>query len=402
MTKQCLTKTGSTVHRWLWPCLGVLCALLATSCKKSDDTSGGGASGGGTSAGEIKIGEFASLTGKEATFGVSSHEGTLLGVEQINATGGVLGKKLDLHTEDDLSKAGEPATAVNKLISRDGVVAVLGEVASSRSLEAAPICQQSQIPMISPSSTNPKVTETGDYIFRVCFIDPFQGTVMANFATKTLKAKKVAIFTDVKSDYSIGLTKFFKEGFLANGGQIVAELDYSGGDKDFKAQLTAIKSAAPDAVFVPGYYTDVALICIQAKQLDLKAPLFGGDGWESDQLVKIGQDAVEGDYFSTHYAPDVDTPQSKNFVAAYEKRFNGKVPDAMAALGYDSVMILADAIKRAGTTDGPKVRDALAATKNFACATGTTSLDAHRDAIKPAVILQVKDGKFKYIETVNP
>jgi branched-chain amino acid transport system substrate-binding protein len=398
MTTKCLTDSGRTVHKWLWPITCVLCVLLAGGCKKSDDAP----STGGTAGGVIKIGEFASLTGKEATFGVSSHEGTVLGVEQLNASGGVLGRKLELLTEDDLSKAGEPATAVNKLISRDGVVAILGEVASSRSLEAAPICQQSQIPMISPSSTNPKVTETGDYIFRVCFIDPFQGTVMANFATKTLKAKKVAIFTDVKSDYSIGLTKFFKQGFLANGGQIISELDYSGGDKDFKAQLTEIKSAGPDAVFVPGYYTDVALICIQAKQLSLTAPLFGGDGWESDQLVKIGQDAVEGDYFSTHYAPDEDTPQSKSFVAAYEKRYGGKVPDAMAALGYDSVMILSDAIKRAGATDGPKIRDALAATKDFACATGTTSINAQRDAVKPAVIIQVKEGKFKYIETVNP
>ena len=368
--------------------MGALCALWASGCGKSTDT--------------IKIGEFASLTGKEATFGVSSHEGTVLGVEQINAAGGLLGKKLELLTEDDLSKAGEPATAVNKLISRDGVVAILGEVASSRSLEAAPICQQSQIPMISPSSTNPKVPETGDYIFRVCFIDPFQGTVMANFASKTLKAKKVAIFKDVKSDFSIGLAKFFKEGFLANGGQIVSELDYSGGDKDFKAQLTEIKSAGPDAVFVPGYYTDVALICIQAKQLNLTVPLFGGDGWESDQLVKIGQDAVEGNYFSTHYAPSVDTPQSMKFVADYEKRFDGKVPDAMSALGFDSVTVLADAIKRAGTTEGAKVREALAATKDFPCVTGTTSINSHRDATKPAVILQVKGGKFNYIETVNP
>src|SRR5580704_3359002 len=246
MTKQCLTKTGSTAHRWLWPCLGVLCALLATSCKKSDDTTAGGASGGGSTGGEIKIGEFASLTGKEATFGVSSHEGTLLGVEQINATGGVLGKKLELLTEDDLSKAGEPATAVNKLISRDGVVAVLGEVASSRSLEAAPICQQSQIPMISPSSTNPKVTETGDYIFRVCFIDPFQGTVMANFATRTLKIKKVGLLVDVKSDYSVGLAKFFREQFVKNGGEIISEKNYSGGDKDFRAQLTSIKASNPE------------------------------------------------------------------------------------------------------------------------------------------------------------
>ena len=350
----------------------------------------------------IKVGEFASLTGKEATFGISSHEGTQLAVEQINAAGGVLGKKIELLTEDDLSKAGEPATVVNKLISRDGVVAILGEVASSRSLEAAPICQQNKIPMISPSSTNPKVTETGDFIFRVCFIDPFQGTVMANFAAKTLKAKKVAVFTDVKSDYSKGLAKYFKEGFLASGGQIVTELDFNGGDKDFKAQLTTIKAANPDAVFVPGYYTDVALICIQAKQLGLNVPLFGGDGWESDQLVKIGGVAVEGDYFSTHYAPDVATEQSKKFVAAYAQRFDGKLPDAMAALGYDSALVLADAIKRAGSTDAQKIRDALAATKDFVGATGKTTINEKRDATKAAVILQVKDGQFKYLETVEP
>src|SRR5436305_5712188 len=216
---------------------------LLSGCKKP-------AGPDGEAGGIIKVGEFASLTGKEATFGVSSHEGTLWAVEQLNVAGGVLGKKIDLLTEDDLSKAGEPATVVNKLISRDGVVAILGEVASSRSLEAAPICQQNQIPMISPSSTNPKVTETGDYIFRVCFLDPFQGTVMANFASKTLKAKKVAVFTDVKSDYSKGLAKYFKEGFTAAGGQICAELDFNGGDKDFKAQLSAIKAANPDAVFV--------------------------------------------------------------------------------------------------------------------------------------------------------
>ena len=375
-------------------------ALGFTGCKKSVEESAADDK-------VIKVGEFASLTGKEATFGISSHEGTQLAVEDINAKGGLLGKKVQLLTEDDLSKAGEPATVVNKLISRDGVVGILGEVASSRSLEAAPICQEAHIPMISPSSTNPKVTETGDYIFRVCFIDPFQGTVMANFATKTLKAKKVAVFTDVKSDYSKGLAKFFKEGFVAAGGQIVAELDYNGGDKDFKAELTAIKSANPDAVFIPGYYTDVALICIQAKQLGLNVPIFGGDGWESDQLVKIGQDAVEGTYFSTHYAPDVATENSKKFVADYQKRWKTaegqpKLPDAMAALGYDSMMILADAIKRAGTTDGPKVRDALAATKDFDGVTGKTTINDKRDATKSAVILQVKGGTFHYVETVNP
>jgi branched-chain amino acid transport system substrate-binding protein len=350
----------------------------------------------------IKIGEFASLTGKEATFGISSHEGTLLAIEEINAAGGVLGKKLQLLTEDNQSKAGESQTVVNKLISRDGVVAMLGEVASSRSLEAAPICQQGKIPMISPSSTNPDVTRTGDYIFRVCFIDPFQGTVMANFATKTLKARRVAVFTDVKSDYSKGLARFFKEGFTKTGGQIVSELDFNGGDKDFKGQLTAIKGANPDAVFVPGYYTDVALICIQAKQLGLNVPLFGGDGWESEKLIEIGKDSVEGQYFSTHYHPDVGSPNSKRFVEAYKKRFNGKAPDAMAALGYDSAMILVDAMKRAGSSEGPKVRDALAATRNFDGVTGQTTINAQRDADKAAVIIQVKGGKFAYLETINP
>jgi branched-chain amino acid transport system substrate-binding protein len=225
---------------------------------------------------------------------------------------------------------------------------------------------------------------------------------MANFATKTLKAKRVAVFTDVKSDYSKGLAKFFKERFLANGGQIAAELDFNTGDKDFKAQLTAIKAANPDGVFVPGYYTECALICVQAKQLGLNVPLFGGDGWESDKLFEIGGDAVNGNYLSTHYSPAVGSELSKKFVAAYQKRWNGKTPDALAACGYDSALVLADAIKRAGTTDGPKLRDAIAATKNFPAVTGTITINENRDATKSAVILAIKNGKYEYLETVEP
>jgi len=366
--------------------LPIIAALAA--CKPS---------GGDT----IKIGEFASLTGKEATFGTSSHQGTKLAIEEINAAGGVLGKKLELLTEDNQSKAGEPANIVNKLIFRDGVVAVLGEVASSRSLEAAPIAQAAQIPMISPASTNPKVTEVGDYIFRVCFIDPFQGTVMANFATKTLKAQKVAILTDAKSDYSKGLAKYFTEQFLKNGGTIVSELSYNGGDKDFKGQLTTIKGAGPDAVFIPGYYNDVALIAIQAKEAAMDMPLFGGDGWESENLLQVGKEAVEGHYFSTHCSPDDTSPKMVAFVSAYKKKYN-KTPDAMAALGYDSAYVLAEAIKRAGTTEGPKLRDAIAATKDFEGVTGKFSLDANRNAVKSAAILQIEDGKFNYLETIAP
>jgi branched-chain amino acid transport system substrate-binding protein len=349
----------------------------------------------------IKVGEFASLTGSEATFGQSSHKGTQMAIDDLNAVGGILGKKFELLTEDDQSQAGQPATVVRKLISNDGVVAILGEVASSRSLEAAPICQQNQIPMISPSSTNPKVTETGDYIFRVCFIDPFQGTVMAQFARKTLKLNSVAVLTDVKSDYSLGLAKFFKESFAAAGGKIVTEQNYSGGDKDFNAQLTAIKATNPDGIFVPGYYTEVGLIALQARQLGITAPIFGGDGWESSALVPIGGAALEGCYFSTHFSPQDTTPVIQDFVKKFQAKFN-ETPDAMAALGYDSAMILADAMKRAGTTDGAKVRDMLAAEKDFAGVTGKITIDAQRNASKPAVILEIKGGQFNYVQTISP
>jgi branched-chain amino acid transport system substrate-binding protein len=374
--------------------------LLATAASLFSLLSLSGCKSGGGDT--IKVGEFASLTGKEATFGTSSHEGTLLAIEQVNAAGGVLGKKIELITEDDQTKAGEPANAVNKLISKDGVVAVLGEVASSRSLEAAPICQQNKIPMISPASTNPTVTQQGDYIFRVCFNDKFQGGALANFASGTLNAKKVAILTDVKSDYSKGLAKNFKEKFTSNGGTIGVELDFNGGDKDFKGQLTAIKENAPDAIFLPGYYNDVALICIQAKQLGMNTPIFGGDGWESESLLSIGKDAMEGHYFSTHCSADQGTPEMTAFVEAYKKRFNGKIPDAMAVLGYDSAMVLVDAIKRANTTESKALRDAIAATKEFAGASGKFSLNADRDADKALVFIQIKGGKFTYNATVKP
>ena len=370
-------------------------SLFLTGCNQSAPTPGAGGA-------VIKVGEFASLTGSEATFGQSSHQGTQLAIDELNASGGVLGKQLKLITEDNQSQAGQSSTVVRKLISSDGVVAILGEVASSRSLEAAPICQQNKIPMISPSSTNPKVTETGDFIFRVCFLDSFQGgKVLSGFAKNTLKAKSVAILKDVKSDYSVGLAKFFQDGFIAGGGKISAEQNYSGGDKDFNAQLTAVKASNPDAIFVPGYYTEVGLIALQAKQLGLTAPLFGGDGWESEVLVSIGGTALEGDYFSTHFSPDDSSPLARSFVQHFKEKYNS-TPDSMAALGYDSALILADAMKRAGTTDGVKVRDAIAATKDFHGASGTITIDEKRNASKPAVIVTIKNGQSKYVETVAP
>jgi branched-chain amino acid transport system substrate-binding protein len=383
----------------IWPgqfLIVTAAALWLTGCKPSSAPEDGGDT--------IKIGEFASLTGSEAAFGRSSDNGTQLAVEQVNAAGGVLGKKLELITEDDQSKDGESATAVKKMISRDRVVAILGEVASIRSLEAAPICQEFKIPQISPSSTNPKVTQIGDYIFRVCFIDPFQGTVMANFAAKTLGVKRVAVLTDVGSTYSVGLADYFKKAFTANGwGEIIAEQKFTKDDKDFRAQLTAIKAQNPEAIFVPGYYGQVTLIALQARELGITAPLFGGDGWEAPELIQGpgAAEALEGCYFSTHFSPDQDAPKIKQFVADYQKKF-GIIPDAMAALGYDSVLALVDAIKRANSTDGSKIRDALATLKDLDGVTGKTTLDADRNAEKPAVIIEIKGGKFVYKETVNP
>ena len=372
-------------------------AALFTGCKPSS-------SGSGPADAVIKIGEFASLSGSEASFGRSSHNGTLIAIDEINAAGGLLGKKVELLTEDNQSKDGESATAVKKLISRDKVVAILGEVASSRSLEAAPICQQYKVPQISPSSTNPRVTQMGDYIFRVCFEDKFQGgTVLAKFALQSLKSKRMAILTDVSQAYSVGLTDYFKKQYLADGGQVVAEQKFTGADKDFKAQLTASKAQNPDAIFLPIYYGPATLIALQARELGIKVPLFGGDGWEAPELVQGpgAAAALEGCFFSTHFAPDQDSPQAKEFVKKYEARFGAK-PDAMGALGYDSAMVLADAIKRAGSTEGPKIRDALATTKDFQGVTGKMTLDADRNARKPAVIIELKGGKFVYKETVNP
>src|SRR4051812_24034996 len=349
----------------------------------------------------IKIGEFASLTGGSASFGQQSHRGTALAIEEINAAGGVLGKKLQLITEDDQSLAGQPATAVQKLIAQDKVVAILGEVASSKSLEAAPICQQAGIPMISPASTNPKVTEVGDYIFRVCFIDPFQGTVMAKYALSK-GWKKVAVLVDVKQDYSVGLNEFFVKYFKEHGGEIVREQKYSSGDKDFKPQLTSLKAANPDAIFVPGYYAEVALIGKQARLLGLKMPLLGGDGWVGDSLLKVAGNSLDGSFFSAHFSSDDVNPVVQNFVKKFRAKYNGDTPDDMAALGYDSAMILAEAVKRAGTTDGKKLRDAIAATKSHAGITGSITLDANRNAAKPAVILTIADGGFKFQQTVAP
>ncbi len=348
----------------------------------------------------ILVGHVASMTGDTATFGRSTDQGMRLAIEEINAAGGALGRPLTLITEDDRSITEEARTAAQKLLQRDQVVALLGEIASSRSLAAAPEAQRARVPMISPGSTNPKVTEVGDYVFRACFIDPFQGAVMAQFAVEELKAKRLAILFDFKQDYSVGLAEFFRAKARELGAEIVADERYTTGDIDFRPQLTTIRAANPDVVFVPGYYTELGLIARQARDKDIGVPLLGGDGWDSEKTIEIGGEAVEGYYFSTHYAADSDSPRVREFVRKF-KAANGATPDAMAALGYDTAWILADALGRAGRTDGAALRDAIAATKDFDGVTGKISMDERRNARKDAVVLKIEGGKFRYHRTVS-
>ncbi len=391
------------------------CALALIGCEKKvtapppppGPASGGTASapaGGGSGAvtgDTILIGEVGSLTGSEATFGISTRNAIELALREVNAAGGVKGKRVDVRVYDDQSKPEEAANAATRLINQDQVLLILGEVASTNSIAMANKAQPAHVPMISNASTNPKVTQIGDYIFRVCFIDPFQGYVMAKFAHDNLKFTKVAILRDLASDYSQGLADVFKRKFTEMGGKIVGEETYSKGSTDFRSQLTAIKRLQPDGIYVPGYYTDIGVIARQARELGITAKLMGGDGWDSEKLFELGGAAVEGNFFSNHYSPDDPNPRIQKFIADYKAAF-GAVPDALAALGYDAAMVAVDAMKRATTLDRASVRDAIAATKNFPGVTGTITLDEHRNASKPAVVLEVGKGKTKYVATIAP
>jgi branched-chain amino acid transport system substrate-binding protein len=378
---------------------------------------------GGSGKEELVIGEYGSLTGNDATFGQSTKNGVELALEELTRTaqGKIGGLPVRGVVEDDQGKPEEAATAVQKLINQDRVIAVIGEVASSRSLAAAPICQQAGVPMISPSSTNPAVTEKGDYIFRMCFIDPFQGTVMAKFTAQNLGLKQVAILKDLKSDYSVGLAKFYTEAFSQMGGTVLAEQTYSAGDQDFRAQLTALKAKKPQAIFLPGYYTEAGLIARQARELGLTVPILGGDGWESDQLIQIGGDALNGCYYSNHFAVDNPDPRLQDFIKLYKAKF-GSDPDAIGGLAYDAATVLFQSLQKlaeqdpavfkglssshAGSADRKtaeqKLRDIIATTTNFPGVTGNITLDEHRNASKPAVVLAIKGGKKIYNTTVNP
>jgi branched-chain amino acid transport system substrate-binding protein len=360
-----------------------------------------GGPGAGGQTGPIIVGYYGDLTGRTSNFGVSTKRGAEMAADEINKAGGINGRQITILSEDDEGRPEKAATVVTKLIDQDRVIALVGEVASGNTLAAAPKAQKSHVPMISPSSTNPAVTQVGDYISRVCFIDPFQGEVMAKFAANTLKAKTAAIMLDFNSPYSRGLTEFFEKSFKKLGGKVVSTQSYTQGDRDYKGQLTSIRSLNPDVIYVPGYYGEVGVIAKQAKQLDIKAPLLGGDGWDAPQLWELGGDALNGSFISNHYSVEDPSPAIQKFVSDYKSRYN-IIPDALAALGYDAMKVLADALKRAGTSEGEKLRDAINATQGFVGVTGIISLNADRNAIKPAVVLKLQDGKYVYQETIKP
>ncbi len=362
-----------------------------------------GCNSNASNANEIVIGHFGSMSGSEATFGQSTDNGIKLAIEEINAAGGINGKKVRLITYDDKGDAREAGTAVTRLVTSDKVTAVLGEVASGLSLAGAPICQENGVPMISPSSTNPKVTKIGDMIFRVCFIDPFQGSVCAKFArsSEELHASKAAILTDQGSPYSVGLQEEFEKAFVALGGTITTKQTYQGGDQDFSAQLTAIRGSEPDVIFVPGYYTDVGNIALQARKLGIQTPMLGGDGWDSSKLGEVAGKAIDGCFYSNHYSHEDPNPRVQDYIKKYSAKYQG-TPDGLAALGYDAARILFEAMKRAKSLSGADIAAELAKTQDFDGVTGKISIDKDRNAVKPAVMLQMKNGKPEFVSTIQP
>ncbi|AEI64533.1 putative branched chain amino acid ABC transporter periplasmic amino acid-binding protein [Corallococcus macrosporus] len=386
-------------------------AVMAAACEKKTQPAPSGEGGpqaapqgqgaAPVDANSILLGQVGSLTGGQATFGISTRNGIELALKEANAAGGVKGKKLAIRVYDNQSKPEEAAQAATRLITQDKVALILGDVASSNSLAMAEKAQAAGVPMITPSSTNPTVTAKGDYIFRVCFIDPFQGFVMAKFARENLKLNNVAVLQDNKSAYSIGLAEVFTRKFTEMGGKVTAVESYSQGDTDYRAQLTAIRKSQPEGIYVPGYYSEVGIIARQAREVGLKVPLMGGDGWDSEKLFELGASAIEGSYFSNHYSPDNPDPRVQKFIADYKAAY-GAVPDALAALGYDSARVAVAALERAKDLSGPAVRDAIAQTKDFPGVAGTVTLDAQRNAVKSAVVLKVEDGKTQYVTTINP
>lgn len=356
----------------------------------------------GSAAEPIRIGELESLTGREAGMGQAAHKGFALALELINERGGVLGQPLVSVVGDVQSKPGEAATVAKKLVSRDKIVALLCGGTSSNTLEAAPICQGAHVPLLASASTHSDATKAGNYIFRACFIDAFQGAVIAQLARNRLKLTRVAVFVAKSSAYSDGLAREFKTRFDAGGGQTLGPWAYVDGEKDFRAQLTSMRALRPEAIFIPGYSTEAALICQQARALGFEGALLGGDGWEAPEFLSTAGKSAEGAFYVSHFAAERLAPEVQEFVQNFQNRYAGEIPNGGAALAYDATLMLADAIRRAGSTDGTAIRDALAATKNFRGATGSTTIDAQRNAAKPAAVVIVRNGRAEFFESISP
>ncbi|HEV8430210.1 MAG TPA: ABC transporter substrate-binding protein [Pyrinomonadaceae bacterium] len=388
-------RTTHKLRKAFLPAAIVLMALAFSCTRPSEDSNSANHS-------TIKIGYFGDLTGPTFNFGQSAINGVLMAASEVNQNGGINGRQIDVVIEDDKGSPEEAARLTAKLIDQDKVVAIIAGGTSGNSRAAAPKAQASHIPFISPSSTDPAVTQVGNYIFRACFVDSFQGEVMARFAVSSLKAQKAAILYDFNSPYGRGLTQYFELSFQKLGGRIVSEQSYTQGDSDFKGQLSTIKGAEPDVIYIPGYYGDVTLIAKQARQIGLTQPLLGADGWDAPELWQLGGDALNGAYITTHYSVDDPSPAIQSFVESYKQRYGNLLPDAHAALAYDAARLLFDALTRIGSTDPDKLREALAQTKNFPGVTGLISMDADRNAVKPAVVLKLQDVKSIYQETIQP
>jgi len=387
--------------------MAILAASFAlSSCqqKREEATPPAGAPAAGVRD-RVLLGHVAPMSGPEATSGDSTDKGIRLALEAANARGGVKGKQIDLKTYDSQGKPEEAAAAATRLVVNDKVTMLLGEVGSSPSLAMAPIADGNRTPMISPSATSPRLTrdqgKVRPYVFRVCFIDSFQGMVMARFAREGLKISKVAILRDMGTDSSVGLADFFAARFQELGGTVVTDQSYKAGDQDFTAQLTAIKGKNPEAVYVPGSSTEVALVVRQGRELGMKAPFLGGDGWDAARLLETGGKALDGCYFSNHYSADDPSPRLQEFVKRYRDRF-GQVPDRLAALGHDAAQVALDAMARAKDLTGPSIREALEQTRDFPGVTGVITINADHDALKPAVVLKIEGGKASYVTAVNP
>lgn len=376
--------------------LGTVLAGLAAGC------------GGEKKADTIKVGANLEMTGGSASYGISSKNAIELAFKEINEKGGINGKQLELVVADNKSEAAEATNAMQKLVSQDNVVAVIGPNLSSSVIAASAINNSAKVLDIAPMATNPYVTvdqasgKTKDFNYRTCFIDPFQGTVMAKFATAELGVGNAAVLIDNSSDYAKGLAQFFKENFVKEGGAVTAEESYLQKDTDFKATLTKIKATNPDFLYVPGYYQEVGLIVKQARELGMNMPIAGGDGWDSAKMPEIaGAAALNNTYFSSLYSPKDSSDINKNFVAAYEKAY-GQKPDVFAALSYDSALLVAEAIKNAGSTEPAKISEAMAKINGFSGVSGSVTFDDKHNPVKSAVILEYKDGAQSLKTKINP